>query len=69
MKIIAQQGHDRFLVETEQDKGVIVDIEENKVSPPFNVHSILARGYWEDFTDTDKEEIILNLVGKALVLL
>ena len=34
--------------------GSVVDMERMIRHPPFNLHSILGRGYWEDFEHDDE---------------
>ena len=48
MKIIAKQVADVYLVdlETEDNKGFIAEFDRGVRFRPFNLHSILARGYW-----------------------
>jgi hypothetical protein len=54
MKVVAQCGEGTvFLVHVGDDErgepiGVVVDLEEEKVHRPFNLRSIIARGYWEE---------------------
>ena len=52
MEIIAKkQGLVYLLLDGDiQDpkaKGIVASVEDGVRYPPFNVHSILARGYWE----------------------
>jgi len=64
MKVIAQQGDTVYLIGVGKDLARVLDGEQNKLFPPFNVHSILARGYWENF-DGDLETVrgLLNRVA------
>lgn len=52
-KIVAQRGAYTFMVDTGDGKAVVVDTITKKVHKPFNLQSILARGYWEDVTADD----------------
>jgi hypothetical protein len=45
--------------------GQILDLEENKLFPPYNLESIIAQGYWFDYTgDEDQTKNLLNIVNK-----
>ena len=49
MKIIAKRDENTFLVdlETKDKKGFVADTKKKIRYKPFNIHSILIRGYWE----------------------
>ena len=52
MVLIAKRGESRYLlldgdINDPKAKGIVASIEDGVRYPPFNVHSILARGYWE----------------------
>lgn len=47
--VIATQGTSRFLIQTAKDKGRILDLDQQDYFPEFNIHSLIARGYWEAF--------------------
>lgn len=53
MKLVAKRGDGVYLVETEPGKGRVLDTEQGQFFPAFNIHSILARGYWEAFEEDD----------------
>jgi hypothetical protein len=54
VKVVAQSGEGTvFLFHVGDDErgepvGVVVDVEDGSVHRPFNLHSIIARGFWED---------------------
>lgn len=54
MQIVAQQGKNpetaSYLIMTGPNRARVFDGDARIVFPEFNMHSILARGYWEDFT-------------------
>jgi hypothetical protein len=60
-KVVAKQGCCRYLVDVGDGKGVIVDMTAKHAFEPFNIQSIIARGYWEEYAD-DNEEDILRLL-------
>lgn len=57
MKIIAHQDNRRYLAVTDENEerplGRVIDLDQGMMFPPFNVHSILARGYWEECEHSD----------------
>ena len=49
-KVVASRGDDAFLVDIGDGLGVVVE-ESNRVAfPPLPLQSILARGYWEEWS-------------------
>jgi hypothetical protein len=53
MKVVAQRAQTDFLIHVGDDErgellAVVIDVEDKTVHRPFNIHSIIARGYWED---------------------
>lgn len=38
-----------------KDKGRVVDLDSETAYPEFNIHSIIARGYWEEPGDIDED--------------
>lgn len=62
VEVIAQQGSGRYLLKVENQQGRILDLNENMLYPPVFIHSILARGYWEEYKDIIDLEIVLNKV-------
>ena len=59
MKVVAKQGEDRFLLQINEQKGRIIDLEQKKVFPENNIQSILLRGYWEEYELTEEETMKL----------
>lgn len=55
MKVVAKQGEERFLLQINEQKGRIIDLEQKKVFPENYIQSILLRGYWEEY-NLSKEE-------------
>ncbi|WP_274853126.1 hypothetical protein [Bacillus methanolicus] len=50
-EVIAQQGDDRFLLLYPNEQGRILDADHQLILwPPMNVHSLIGRGYWEEYT-------------------
>jgi hypothetical protein len=69
MKIIAYQGTKRYLLEVGLDHrglpmGRVLDLGQGKLFPPFNIHSILARGYWEEYTGS--QDILDDLLSRVV---
>ena len=64
-KVIGIQGQSRYLiVESGAEMGAttscqILDLNQHKLFPPNKVGSVLARGYWEEFTG-DQEPVLLE---------
>ena len=54
-KIIGKRGKDNYLIywgireRDGADIARVLDLSQEKYFPPFNLQSILARGYWEPF--------------------
>lgn len=59
-KIIAKQGDKRYLVDVGDGKGRVVDTFQQIAYEPANINSIIARGYWQDYTEQD--EAVLRLL-------
>lgn len=49
MRIVAKRGKSTYLVDAGDGKGQVYDESTRTLHPPFNIQSILARGYWEPF--------------------
>ena len=49
MKLIAQRGN-QLLIQTNKDRGFVYDKLSNERFEENNIHSIIARGYWEEPT-------------------
>lgn len=62
MEILAQQGEGRYLISLGNDQGQILDLNENALYPPIFIHSILARGYWEDYDGNVDLDYVLRTV-------
>ena len=59
MTIFAQSGSNRFVVvgkPLSRNVGIVVEVKSEKAFAPYNLDSILARGYWGKVT-ADKETI------------
>lgn len=54
--VIAQRGQQYLLIESGVDpqdaraKGRILDVSQGRLFPALSVQSVLARGYWEEYT-------------------
>lgn len=59
-KIIAQQGDDRLLLLYPNDRGRVLDLRDNVLFQEIYYDSILARGYWEDYTGNHDVETLLE---------
>ena len=57
MKVIAKRGDNSYLVQTSENRARVADMDQNVFYPEFNLLSILARGYWEDYDDTDGSKL------------
>lgn len=56
MKLIARKKDEIYLlldgsIQDPQAKGIVASIDDGIRYRPFNVHSLLARGYWESVKD------------------
>lgn len=56
MKLIARKRDEIYLlldgdIQDPQAKGIVASIDDGLRYPAFNVHSLLARGYWEPVDD------------------
>jgi len=49
-KVVAIQGTNRYLIQVSEDEAHVIDWQMRRVFPKMNMQSILARGYWEEFT-------------------
>ena len=55
-KIIAVRGKSSYLLEIPNSKkGIVLDLFNNNISKPFNMASIVARGYWEEYKGEQSE--------------
>jgi hypothetical protein len=62
-RIVAQQGEGRFLVSLGNEQGSILDINNKIMYAPMFIHSILARGYWEEYEGNhDLEELLRGVM-------
>ncbi len=53
-KVIGQQENtQRYLIQVDDLRSQIFDKDRMIIWPPFWTDSIIARGYWEAFEDTD----------------
>lgn len=60
-KIVAQNGPDTFLVDVGGGKGRILDRGQGVYFAPWNIESILARGYWEPYQGS--QDVLVNLLA------
>jgi hypothetical protein len=63
MKVVAQRGDMEFLIDTGKGHCVVVDLESQEVGEEFLIESVLARGYWDEITDSDGAASALELVN------
>ena len=52
-RIIAIQGEDCYLIEVDEKNSRVCEVKGGLpilIFPPFSTQSILARGYWEEYT-------------------
>lgn len=61
--IIATQGSEAYLIEMEKNRGRVLDLNQGILFPEFNIHSIIARGGWEEFTGS--QDILPDLIAKV----
>src|SRR5690606_37875466 len=59
-KIIAQQGDDRLLLLYPNEQGRILELRDSVIWPSMHVQSILARGYWENYTGNHDVMLLLE---------
>ena len=62
VKTVAQSSEDTFLVQVDEGIGRVVELDTGIVFPPFNIDSIIARGYWDEVTDKAGAERAVELV-------
>lgn len=70
MRVLAKRGDSDYLVLVKDDEqrplGVVVNVEDEAVFNLWNVHSILARGYWDEIVNGDPgASSALKLAEKA----
>jgi len=53
-KVVATQGSGTFLIDVGKGKARVFDIERKVIYTPFNLDSIIARGYWDEY-DAEEE--------------
>jgi len=65
MKVIARKvDAEIFLVQDDDaSKAQVLDMEQERLFPPFDLQSILARGYWENYSMS--EDRLNELIGTA----
>lgn len=64
-KIVAQQGRTRFLVQVSETEARVLDLDQKQYFEPFMMQSILARGYWTEYTGVQQLPDLLAKVGAA----
>lgn len=64
MKIIAHINNIKFLVEVGPNRGRVLNMRSRKLLPEFNIHSILAQGYWEEYTGS--QDILPTLLAQVV---
>lgn len=66
-KIIAYRSNSVYLIDIGNGKGRVLDLYQKTYFPPFNLISIIARGYWEEYKGDQsilpklKEQILFEL--------
>ena len=50
-KCVAKRSPGTYLLDVGDGMGVVVDVGRDKRYAPFNLQSIMARGYWEPAED------------------
>ena len=50
-KCVASRGSGVYLLDVGNEMGVVVDVGRDQRYAPFNLQSILARGYWTPMED------------------
>ena len=69
MKVVAQQGSDRFLVDLGDQIGCIVDARLGRAWPPHSLLSCSKGGYWEDVRlPVAEQESVVALVAANLAI-
>lgn len=61
MKIVGIRGNNTLLVDVGGQQGIVFERDSGKAFPPFNIHSIIARGYWEEYTPTPEDYKALKI--------
>lgn len=65
-KIIATRSASGYLIDVGNNQGRVFDIEKKIIFTPFNINSILARGYWEDYPSEGEEPMeVASLIKGA----
>jgi hypothetical protein len=50
-QVVAHRGDEQYLIDVGDGLGRVFDTEQDVVFAPFNIDSIVARGYWEPVSD------------------
>jgi hypothetical protein len=61
-KIVAQQGMQRFLVQTSESMARVLDTDQGRYFPETLMQSVLARGYWQPYSGKQKLDDLLTKV-------
>ena len=65
MKIIAHQEHRVYLLDIGNELGQVLDLDQNMLFQPFNIHSLLTYSPWETYTGS--QEILADLLEQVTV--
>lgn len=67
--IVRRRSEPVYIVETVEQRGVIVDLREERImTPPRYLQALLARGSWEDVESGDKGAKRAELIAEESIL-
>jgi hypothetical protein len=58
IKVLAQRG-DSFLLQTDEEHGRVLDARHRRLFAPTRLSSLVARGYWDEFTGDERRVLEL----------
>lgn len=47
--VATEGGGDRFIVQTNKDRGYLIDIQRNYKSEIMNIQTLIKGGYWQEY--------------------
>ncbi len=62
MQIVAKRGEAVFLLAVSNKVGRVLDMESSILYPENDLESIVARGYWENYTGKQNAEELIKQV-------
>ena len=65
-KVVATQGSGTFLIDVGKGQARVFDIERKVIYTPFNLDSIIARGYWDEYDEEGEGPIDVPSLVKGV---